>query len=208
MPAKPSLEARLTRKVGPLPVWGWAAVILGAFLIYTRLSAKAGAASTDATGITSNDGTTGSAQVPASGSGSPADNVSSALLDQLDVNTSALDALTSQILSIPTPYSNVGDGPLIGAPASDASQTQTAEQPEPTAPAAPAAQPTVSQPATAAQVGGNVHTTQTAAGVLHWGGLTFTDKASFDRWARAHGTTTTKELSNHPQARSIYSTLR
>jgi hypothetical protein len=202
VPASPSLGARLQRKVGPLPVWGWAAVILGAFLAYTRLSKSSSAASTDSTGVTSNDGTTGSdAQQPASGGGTAADNLSGDLLAGLDANTSAIDSLTSQILSMPTPYSNVGDGPLAGAPAADPAQSGGDTS-------APASQPTASQPATSAQVGGNVHETQTAAGVLHWGGVTFTDKASFDRWARAHGTTTAKELSSHPQARSIYSTLR
>lgn len=199
--ANRGVAARLTAKVGPLPVWAWAAVILGAFLLYTRTAGKASsAAATDATGVTSNDGTTSDgAQVPASGAGTPADNVSSQLIEGLNANTAALDQVTSQLLSMPTPYSNVGDGPLIGAP--DTSQ-------QPTTPAGPAAQPTATQPATAGQVGGNVHATQTAAGVLHWGGLTFTTKAAFDQWARSHGTTTAKELSNHPQAASIYGTLK
>lgn len=201
-----SIGARLTAKVGPLPVWGWAAVILGAYLLYTRVSSSSGSggpAATDATGVTANDGTADSgAQVPASGGGTPADNVSAQVADALNVNSGVLDALTSQILSMPTPYSEFGDSPLAGAPTADSSQTSTPSSP------GPASQPTQAQPATAAQAGGNVHQTQTAAGVLHWGGLTFTTKAAFDQWARAHGTTTAKELSNHPQAKQIYGTLR
>lgn len=204
--SKKSLGARLTAKVGPLPVWAWAAVILGAYLLYTRVSGSSSAATasptTDATGVTANDGTTGDAQVPAGGAGTPTDNVSSQVAQALDLNSSVLDALTSQILSMPTPYSEFGDSPLAGAPATDNSQTSSPSS------SGPASQPTQQQPATAAQAGGNVHQTQTAAGVLHWGGLTFTTKAAFDQWARAHGTTTAKELSNHPQAAQIYGTLR
>lgn len=200
-PAKrsPSLAARLTRKAGPLPVWAWAAVILGAYFLYTRLSSSgSSSASTDTTAVTSTDSTGDSgAQVPASGGGSAADNVSGDLLDGLNANTASLDALTSQILSQPTPYSNFGDGPLAGAPAEDTGQgSGPAASPSPApAPTTPAAVPAG-------------HPTQTAAGVLRWGGLTFTTRAAFDSWAKAHGSSTAKELSNHPQAKAIYSTLK
>lgn len=191
------LVNRLTAKVGPLPVWAWAAVILGAYLLYSRLGAQSKATtSPDAASASTPDGTTGAAQVPASGQGSSADNLSGSLLDSLGADTSAIDALTAQILSAPTPYSNYGDAPPAGT--------------------GPAAAPTVSQPAPAPGPTGQTitantgagHLTQTTAGVLKWGGVTFTTKAQFDSWAAAHGSSTAAELSNHPQAKAIYSTLR
>jgi hypothetical protein len=186
-------------------VWGWAALILGAYLLYSRLGSQSQAtASPDTSSASTTDGTTGAAQVPASGQGGSADNLSGQLLDQLGANTSAIDALTSQILSMPTPYSNFGDGPAAGTPAGDFGYGT-----------GPAATPTTAQPPAQsaapapANTGANVgHLTQTAAGILKWGGVNFTTKAQFDSWARAHGTTSSRELSNHPQARAIYSTLK
>jgi hypothetical protein len=204
--SKRGLVNRLTAKVGPLPVWVWAAVILGAYLLYSRLGAQSTATtSPDAASASTPDGTTGAAQVPASGQGGAADNLSSSLLDSIGADTASIDALTSQILSMPTPYSNFGDGPAAGTPAGDLGYG-----------VGPAAQPTVTQAApapgpTGAAIPANTgagHLTQTAAGVLKWGGVNFTTKDQFNSWAAAHGTTATRELSNHPQARAIYSTLK
>lgn len=187
------LAGRLTAKVGPLPVWAWAAVILGAYLLYTRLHPAAVTSPGDTTATPDTSGDSG-AQSPSSGMGGTADNMNQALFDSLSANTSSLDALTSQLLSQPSPYSNYGDAPALGTPAGDTSQGT-----------GPASQPTPAPTAAAAPAG---HLTQTAAGKLSWGGLTFTSKAAFDSWAKAHGSSTTAELRNHPQARAIYSTLR
>lgn len=197
---------RLTAKVGPLPVWAWAAVILGAYFLYSRMRPPAATTTADVSSASTPDATTGAAQVPASGQGAPVDNLSQPLLDSLGANTAAIDALTSQVLSQPTPYSNFGDGPMAGISASDFAYGM-----------GPAAAPTVSQPAPApspvpaqtmpANTGAG-HQTQTAAGVLKWGGVTFTTKAQFDSWARAHGSSASRELSQHPQAKAIYSTLK
>lgn len=204
------LVNRLTAKVGPLPVWAWAAAILAAYFLYSRMRPPAATTTGDTASASTPDGSTGSAQVPASGQGSPADNLSSGLLSQLGANTAAIDALTSQILSQPTPYSNFGDAPAAGTPASDLGYGS-----------GPAAVPTTPSPndnrvspsghtptPTAVGASPGRGATQTTAGVLKWGGLTFTTKAAFDSWARSHGTTTNAELSNHPQARAIYSTLK
>jgi len=184
------LQRRLTAKVGPLPVWGWAAAILAAYFLYSRMRPPAATTSNDVASASTPDGSTGSAQVPASGQGSPADNMNGDLLGQLGANTAAIDALTSQILSAsPFPY-EYGDAPAAGS-------------------GSVAAQPTVQTASTPQQVGANAgHATQTAAGTLQWGGLTFTTKAAFDRWAKAHGTTAAAEFKTHPQARAIYGTLR
>lgn len=186
----PGLAARMTRKVGPLPVWAWAGLILAAYYLWSRRrgasspasSSSAGSSDAAASDAATSAGSDAGAQVPSSGQGSPADNLSAPLLDQLSANTSAIDQLT-QAVSAAYPYSGYADAPAATAPAP---ATATA--------AAKGAPP--------------AHQTQTTAGVLHWGGLTFTSKAAFDRWARSHGTTTQAELRNHPQARAIYSTLR
>lgn len=189
-----SLGARLQAKVGPLPVWAWAAVILGIVLVYMRTHSTG---STPATPTATTSGVDSGAQVPVSGAGGPGDNLPADLVDQLNANTSALDALTFQILSQPTPYGQ--HDPLTGAPASDTS-----------AGIGPASTPTPQAPAHPASVGAPpaAHPTQTASGVLKWGGLSFTTKAAFDSWARSHGSSTAAELQGHPQARGIYSTLK
>lgn len=190
---KAGVGARLTAKVGPLPVWGWAAAILGAYLLYTHFHPAAAAPATDATPAPDTSGNTGS-QVPASGQGSASDNLNGALLDQLSANTSSIDALTSQLLQGSGSYS-YGDAPAAGTPQGAIAQD------------GPASSPTVAMQPTA--VGGNVaHATQTQSGSLSWGGQTFTTKVAFDSWAKAHGSSTNAELKQHPQAKAIYSTLR
>jgi hypothetical protein len=192
----------MTAKVGPLPVWGWAVAIIGAYLLYTRLHPAPAAtpSTTDTTATPDTSGDSGS-QIPASGAGSAADNFSGALLDQLGANTSAIDALTSQILSQPVPGGDANGSPLPGAPVDTGGAAAPAAQPSATAPP-----PTPHPVATGAPIG--QHTTQTAAGQLQWGGLTFTTKAAFDSWAKSHGSSTAAELKQHPQARQIYGTLR
>lgn len=201
----PSIAARLSRKVGPLPVWAWAAVILGAYFLYTRLhggssSSSAASNSTPATPTDTTSGSDSGAQVPVGGGGSPVDNSSANLLSAIGANQAALDQLTSQILSQPTPYSNVDWSTLLGAPyGSDFGLTDSG---------GPASQPTPAASTPAPTTVSSAHPTQNTAGVLKWGGINFTTKAQFASWAKAHGTTVDKELANHPQARAIYSTLR
>jgi hypothetical protein len=175
-----SVSERLTRKVGPLPVWAWAAALLAAYFLYTRMTAgkSAAAPAPASTGPADTTGTDSSGQV-------------SAGFDQvqagIDANTASLDSLTSALLSAAPPSVDSGAAP------GGSSQTGPASSPTPPA-------------ATAAAHAG--HLTQTAAGTLSWGGVTFTTKAAFNRWATAHHTTPAKEFAAHPQAKAIYSTLR
>lgn len=195
-PSKSGLGSRLQAKVGPLPVWAWAAVILGAYLLYSRLHTNTSSTS-NSTATPDTSGSSG-ADTVSSGQGSSADNMSQAMFDSLSANTSSLDALTSQLLSTPI---GSGFGPTDPMPGDNAGGT--ASQPAATAP------PTSSATAPAATgAPPAAHPTQTAAGKLSWGGLTFTTKSAFDSWAKAHGSSTTAELRNHPQARAIYSTLK
>ena len=212
-----SLGARLGRKVGPLPVWLWAAAILGAYLLYTRLhpsTATTPATASAAPGNTTGADTSGgvgsvgtdlsavTAQLGSLGASVDANAAQVGTLgSSIDANTgqvgalgSSVDALTYQIMTTQPPSAGSNGAPP-GAGASSGS----------TGGAGPAA---VSTPAPAQAAAAAGHLTQTSAGSLSWGGLTFTTKAAFNRWASAHGTSATKEFAAHPQAKAIYSTLR
>lgn len=200
-----SLGARLGRKVGPLPVWAWAAVILGAYLLYSRLhpgAATSGGttaltASTDPGSTTGGDtsGGVGSAGTDLSaitaqlGANQDAQNQAQDAQSQaLGALGSSVDALTWQIMrTTPDPAG------ANGAPPGAGSSSGAASTPTP-------------PPAQAAAAAG--HLTQTTAGSLQWGGLTFTTKAAFNSWAKSHRTSATKEFAAHPQAKALYSTLR
>lgn len=84
----------LTRKVGPLPVYGWVALALILFLLYRHVSSASGATSQQ-TPVTPNVGS--AAQQPASGQGTAADNVDSGLLDALNANSAAYDKLLAAL---------------------------------------------------------------------------------------------------------------
>lgn len=191
--AKPSggLQARLTRKVGPLPVIVWAALLLaGGYLLYRR-SGNTG--STPAAPTNSTAGSDSGAQVPASGAGGTVDNLNGDLLDALGAQTQSLDALALQIYE---------SGPYGTAPQPTDGTVGGTNAPPGTN--GTAAAPTTAPVAAAAAAG---HQTQTQAGSLRWGGLTFTTRSAFDQWARSHGTTATAELRQHPQAKAIYGSL-
>lgn len=80
MPAKgASLERRLTAKVGPLPVWAWAAVILGGALLYLKLNP--GATQAQAEGTTVANGDSSGAQQP-NGGGAAGGGLPSSMGDQ------------------------------------------------------------------------------------------------------------------------------
>lgn len=195
-----SIGERLTRKVGPLPVFVWAALILAAGYLFYRRSG--GSSSQTTAGAPVSAGTSGSdtgAVSGSGGSGSPASNLTPDLIGQLyDVNASTIDSLTNAILS---QSALAASDTAAGGPPGAVAQ-------------GPASAPTVNTSSGAAtppavKVGGSAaHATQTAPGSLSWGGQTFTTKAAFDAWARAHGSTTARELSNHPQARQVYGTLK
>lgn len=210
-PSKRSLEARLTRKLGPLPIWAWAAVILVAYLLYSRIAGARATPTPDTTAVTAGDGSGGSAQVPSSGQGSAADNLSQSMIDQLGANQSSIDALTQAVLSSGygsgdglggSGYPGSYDMPLGGPPGA-ISQQGAAASPTTVAKAAAAAgghaAAASSQPA---------HPTQTAQGKLVWGGVTFTSRSAFDNWAKQHGTTSTAIFKQHPAAHSLYGTLK
>lgn len=132
--SKRSLGQRLTAKAGPLPVWAWAAVILGAYLLYshfhTAASSSSTTASTDGTSTDTTDQTPvtsdTSGNPPASGQGGPADNMTG------DPLSTSIDALTAAIQSSQAfsgsdpgnsgsqPWINLPDIPAVTPPKSTA----------------------------------------------------------------------------------------
>lgn len=200
-PAGASFTDRLTHKVGPLPVWAWAAVILVVgYLIYRRSGGGAQAQTTAAPVSSGTSGSDTGAVSGGGGSGTPSSNLTPDLFGQLyDTNAGTIDSLTNAIVNKSALAASSLDA---GGPQGAVSQAGTASAPTVNSPAGTATPPAV-------KVGGSVaHETQTAAGSLAWGGKTFTTKAGFDAWTSAHGTTTKAELANHPQARQIYGTLK
>lgn len=116
MPSKSrrSLETRLTAKVGPLPVWAWAALILGAALLYLHLNPSSAAAA-DATPVSADTGS--AAQQPAGGGGNAAGNLNDGLLDAAGVDTT--DPLTFQVqqTDASSGQSPQALAPAVGSPA-------------------------------------------------------------------------------------------
>jgi hypothetical protein len=97
----------LTRKVGPLPAWAWAALAVVAWFVFMR-----GGGQSNATAAPGNvtSGSDTAAQQPASGQGTPADNVNSDLLSALLENQkSTYEALLSALQ-----YGSAGAGGSIG----------------------------------------------------------------------------------------------
>lgn len=180
------IAARFTRKVGPLPVWGWAALILGAYLLYARLhpADTAAAEPVQQAGPASDEG----AQVPASGTTGQLAGPSEDLIAQIyGDNAATIDTLTNALLTQESLRLSSGV-----APGSVSSSGEAA------APAAPATA------ATAAVA----HQSQPQAGLLRWDGQVFATQAGFRAWAKAHGTSPERIFRTHPRAKAIFSTLR
>lgn len=114
----------LTRKLGPAPVWLWAAAALTLVFVLMRSSgAAAGAA------LPSSSTSSGGAQPPASGQGTPADNMTAdqlaSLLGNLQASTDALlQAVQSQ-----NAHGAGGGGTASNAPQGAVSQSGAASEP-------------------------------------------------------------------------------
>lgn len=151
---KRSLEQRLTGKVGPLPVWAWAALILGTVLLYLKLhpAAATPADPASSTGDLTPVSADGSNPVGSSGGGSSASNVNDALLSQLSGFQTSIDTLTAAVQAqeaggwlLPTDGSGIdasqNDGG-VNQPTGPGSSAVAATKPAPKKAAAkPAAKP-------------------------------------------------------------------
>lgn len=128
-PPPRDLAGRFTAKVGPLPVWVWAALILVTGYLLYRLTAGRTGTSTGAepagsavdpnsTPVTGDDG----APPASSGQGGAADNLNDGLLSQLSGFQSSIDSLTAAVQSSPAFWPGAGDAgsgaevPNTGAP--------------------------------------------------------------------------------------------
>lgn len=149
------IGARLTAKVGPLPVWAWAlGLLIVGYLVYRFSGAGSSSNTTSSTDSSTtafdagtNDGATTPAGAgdtgspPASGQGGAADNLSGDLFGQLTGLQGSVDSLTALVQATPAFYdpSNAGAGsdvPLNGQPqqpASTASSSTTKAPAKPTA---------------------------------------------------------------------------
>lgn len=116
-----TVKTRLTHKVGPFPVWAWAALAVGAyFLVFRRAARASGGAQLPYTP----SGGSG-AQQPASGQGGPADNGNADLLAALQENSTSHDALLAALQygayggygGYGSGYSSGGEGSAGGVPA-------------------------------------------------------------------------------------------
>lgn len=141
---KRSLGARLTGKVGPLPVWAWAAVILGAYLLYSHFHPSTAAASstTDSTSDTSSTDSnatpvgSSSGNPPASGQGSTVDNMTG------DPLSTSIDALTQAVQQEQAfLQGNSGSADYSGQSGINPGSIDLPAIPDNSTPAAPAATP-------------------------------------------------------------------
>lgn len=124
------IGGRLTRKVGPLPVWGWAFLIVGGYLAYRKLSGGGAPAGQDTTAFTGTLGTNDNTGASSGGMGAgggliggggTSDGGTQALLDLLGQTNAALADLPGQIGDIYsqpppwyTPYDNGSGGSSSG----------------------------------------------------------------------------------------------
>lgn len=189
------LAARLTNKVGPLPVWAWAALILGLILLYMRLRPSTPPAASEQPPAGPETGQAGGVS-GGGASGGYAGESNDLLLELHGRNAATIDSLTSAILTqrsidATAPAATPGTVATVASGAAPSSVQATGPA------AAPAPPPVTAPPGT----------TQRQANVLVWDGQSFTTKAGFNAWLKARGFNANQYLANKPQAKAIYSTL-
>ena len=105
-----SFGARMTAKVGPLPVWAWAlAILVVGYLVYRHSSASSSTSTSSTTDTSSGDATAPTTDTSTSGSPGPdqtggsggpdAASLNDSLLSQLAGFQGSIDALTAAVLS-------------------------------------------------------------------------------------------------------------
>ncbi len=154
--SSPGVGARLTAKVGPLPVWAWAlGLLVGGYLLYRVVSAGGSSSTTSSGATTDSQQTTdtaaqtgGDSGYPSatSGQGTSADNLNGELLSQLSGFQTSVDYLTAAIQTSPAFWPGSGDAGSGAYVANDGTGTQPTAAPA----AKPPAKPTAKRPAPAA----------------------------------------------------------
>ena len=186
-PRPRGLLARATAKVGPLPVWAWALLLLIAgYLVYRLSGAGQGSSSADGApaGAAPDPNSTPisggeDGAPPASGQGGAADNLNDGLLSQLSGFQGSIDTLTAAVQSSPAFWPGAGDsgsgsvvpntGEMEVAPAPPTVAAKTAAK----APARPAARAKAAK--TAAKAPARPAARATASGKMRY--YTYTGKA-------------------------------
>ncbi len=152
-----------------MPVWGWAALVVGAYLAYTRFRKGANASvnsSPSSTGAAATDSTGGagvdSSQAPASGGGGAGDNLSSDLLAAINGlgagQQAGFDQLASTLNGLQA-YDGYGGG------FTDTGSTGTVGEPGPQGPPGPPGAAGPVHPAHAKMFGGVISTRTGKGGV-------------------------------------------
>lgn len=113
-PAVKPKGGALTRKAGPLPVWGWGAILLGIVGLYLWRQHSASAASSIAD-VPAVSGSTAAAdgsdaQTPSGGGGSSASNLPDSLVDQPDPLTTQVQQSDTTNPESPQAISGNGGG--------------------------------------------------------------------------------------------------
>src|SRR5487761_1781644 len=187
------VKRALARKFGPLPAWGWASLSAGGLVVYrhfrpgTSTAAATTAAATDTTAAAAQAAQPTSYQdYPTSGGGSSGGGGNGSGGGGTSYYTPGAD-------TYPTGPAPADSNPPPPPPSDVVPPATTGDG----APAAPQARPR----------GSSQPLIPGALTPLQWGGETFTTKAEFDAWAKAHGTSVARELSAHPEASRIYGQL-
>jgi hypothetical protein len=140
------IGARLTAKVGPLPVWLWATILLGVIYLYERHAAAS--SSSSSSGSTDTTDTTGTPANDQTGGGGATGTPDDSLLSQLSGFQSSIDALTAAVQSSQAfPYGSDTSGDQTTAPPSPTTTPQPAVTPPHVAPGSAAPPVAASHPA-------------------------------------------------------------
>lgn len=150
---------QLTRKAGPLPVWGWAAIVValvGLYLWHQRSASAATLADVPAVGADNSGDSSSDAQQPAGGGGNSASNMPDALLSQTDPLTTQVQQ--SDTTNPQSPQAIASQNPSYGSTyIGGGAPGQSAQPPAYEAPPAVAAPPPFYNPppVTAPSYGGS-----------------------------------------------------
>jgi hypothetical protein len=199
------IKAALTRKLGPLPAWGWTLIAFAGVYYWRHRNAAASQTATGtAAGVAAGAGY-GYGDVGSGGGGGggglPPD--AQPLADaptQADGAPVSWDPTQAQAPN--------GATPTTSSPASSSPAPSTTIRSDPLPFALPGAGRGSSQPlAPAANPLSVLNLSGGLTQPLMWGGKTFYTQTAFQAWARQHGSTVRGELARHPEAARVYAQL-
>jgi hypothetical protein len=191
------IKAALTRKLGPLPAWGWATIAFaGVYYWRHRATAAAQTATGTAAGVAAGAGSAFGDNGAGGGGGGGQ--------DQQPLTSPPTDGMFAPVSWDPT-QTPAGADPNADTAAPTPAPTTITSGP------APAMISSRDGGGSKPQIFGGQRAAVVASGgapALAWGGLVFTTQAQFQTWAKLHGTTVRAELARHPAASKVYATLQ